>query len=379
MEGVPMALSKIRSLIFSLIIMSFICTHIERAQAGLAIYDPTVHGTSGGGGDGPAGSNTPDSGMISISVSNGLGGNISISAPTGTSVSVSIGADGAVSFSSQSSGQYLSQEEIRQVVSELKVRKDTQLLSARYVNEYSASSIPCPLTRLGLMGVSIGVADNVASSFYFKDQDLIVLSKKEMDLYGLAILDHELIHAGLTKAKKSKSISNSEYNYLARLNRNTFSSLNGYVGLAQGAYTVDGYAYQEAMAYGWGMAKLKKYLRSVTTGTQREKIALFVERFQNNEFLRHVNINGKNRPIFLVDSRADRILIRDFIREFLANAPIRQSIDIVQNKVKKQLPKLCLPGKEEIIEGGCFSYSIRKCGENMRWQTTYQSSCGDLR
>ncbi len=344
------------------------------AWAGLTIYNPDPNPQSGGEG----GSQTPDTGTVSISVSNGLGGTLDISAPVGSSISVSIGSDGSISFSSQSSGQYLNTDEIRQVVNALQVRPDTQFLSSTYVKAYSESTFPCPLTRLGLLGVSIGVADNVASSFYFKDQDLIILSKKEMDKYGLAVLDHELIHAGLAKAKKSNTISLSMYNNLSRLNKNTFSELDGYVGLAQGTYKVGEYAYQEAMAYGWGVTKLRLRLNALTNEVEKTKIKNFIARVYNNDYLRDVTVNGVKRPIYLIDSQATNVMINSFLKEFTGTTQTRELINQAQRRIKNQLPNLCVPKTQDIVFGSCFDYTVRICGDDMRW-ILYPSGCGALR
>ncbi len=266
-----------------------------------------------------------------------------------------------------------------------KIDQYSKNLSYHLLESLKKAKMLDPLTRLGLKGVRIVVMEDLPSSLYAKKLDIIYLSRQDIKKYGAVVLYHELMHAGLEKAKKSGAISEENYIQLSELNQTQFGHLDGYVGNARGYYKADGYAYQEALVIGWSYQRLLARMKYLPEGMQ-PKSEQYLNDIKNNIPIIWLE---KDRALRMISSttKNQNQVYEEFTSHFLkAQSPLRLSILEVQSQVRDELPDLCTPGTVKIkINRYCgsnyenfYATDSWTCSSNYRFNEVTHTPCGQF-
>ncbi|MCB0367737.1 MAG: hypothetical protein KDD68_20205 [Bdellovibrionales bacterium] len=221
----------------------------------------------------------------------------------------------------------------------LTLHADSKALAASLRKQYQSSHIPCGISRIGLTGVKIVISTNARSSVYLPSADTIVLSLDDYNTYGIAVLDHELLHAGLSKLKKAKLI-NKRFHRISNFNIEFFDNFNGYIGNGRNSFGHLGYGKQEAFAWGWSYAKLKGRF-STLNANQKSQVQSYLSVVDSNKVLSRTT-SGKR--IYIIDSDANAQDIRYFVSQFTSSStPPRRVIAAVDSIARNALSRGCTP------------------------------------
>ncbi len=259
--------------------------------------------------------------------------------------------------------------------------KSASLLRHLLVSLHKADMID-PLTLLGLKGINMVVMADLPNSFYARDLDTVYVARRDVQNYGAVVVYHELLHAGLDKAKASGAISEEEFNELSELSETYFSDLDGYAGSSKGLYERDGYGYQEAFAVGWSFFKLKKNYVKLPENMQPRAENYMIDVLDNIVIAQ--TPDGQN--IRMVSSTlTNHDEVKDaFTQVFEGNSEVRSRILEVQQKIRSQLPELCTPGEwRRANQVACpekserpVAYDLQTCRNNYRFETVSNVTCG---
>ena len=274
-------------------------------------------------------------------------------------------------------------------LSDNNVHPNSDKIVRNLVSTLKKSRLNGPMTNLGLKGIKIVVMEDIPGSFYMRGLDIIYLSKKDVDQYGVAVLFHELLHAGLHKARRSGTISSSLYKKISKLNIEKFGNLNGYVGTSLGKFSVGGYGFQEAFVIGWSYTKILNHADTISNLSQRKKALAYKDAILNNKLL--VKTNKGNIRMIRTGSTTPSQVKKLFLNKFTnSQSNVRALISSAQQKIRAKLPKLCAAGAIKVIsQTRCNNMSdavyakdvvnnVKACGTDMKWSPVIYGSCGPV-
>lgn len=289
---------------------------------------------------------------------------------------------------SQFSGRFMGTE---LDLSKATLHPNSRKIVKRLKDALSSSGVIDPIARIGLKGSKILVFENLGFSFYWKENGVIHLAIEDIQKYGMAVLLHELMHAGLESARKSGTITSTEFWRLNNLNQTAFKGLNGYVGTAQGYFDPKGYAHQEAFAVGHSFAliqgnqnRISSQTAAVATRALQYKADILdnirLRKMPNGKILKMINSGAMTRSQ----------VKQSFTDKFIYNTWVKNGVTAVSTKVRDALPKLCRPGavivharyacngtSDEVYEND-WRKTQQVCGDNLKWGAKHTTSCGNV-
>ncbi len=269
------------------------------------------------------------------------------------------------------------------------IHPNSDLIIQRMLKNLRQSQMMDPIARLGLRGVRVVVLQGLAGSFYSSDDDAIFLADTDINAYGVVPLHHELLHAGLYKARRSGTISKTLYSKINHLNKSYFSHFNGYVGLSQGNYGIHHHGVQEAVVIGMTLVKIKRQSNTMPDSRYVKKAKQYLSDFLSNKFLTRTS---EGLPIRFIHSKkmTSSQIKAGYLNYFTTkDTTISNLISLTRSKVEAALPGLCTPGEIHIIDAlSCFNdyyiYSksealiYQVCGGNMKFGAEQVEGCGSI-